>query len=85
MDSSLASQGLQIMALAGLISGQMFNFMVGFGLSALLKSIRFKSNLFKLFDWNRKSYSSNYMFMATFGGILLNLVYLYLKMVKINK
>lgn len=74
------------MAVAGIFSGQMFNFMMGFSLSAILKTINSsKSNIFRLFDWDRKSKSTNYMLVVVFTALLANLSYVYFKMVKINK
>ncbi len=35
VDRELSVQGLEILALTGLIGGQMFNFLVGFGLSEI--------------------------------------------------
>ena len=35
VDCELSTQGLEILALSGLIGGQMFNFLIGFGLATL--------------------------------------------------
>lgn len=83
--TSLSAQGYQLMAVAGIFSGQMFNFMVGFGLSALLKSVRSRGESFRLFDWQRKSQAPNYMLAVAFAALLLNLAYVFVKMAKVNK
>jgi hypothetical protein len=85
VDTSLAAQGLQIMAISGVFSGQMFNFMVGFSLSSILRAFRSsKKQTFQLFDWSRPSTATNYMLILVFGSLLFNLIYLYFK-IKINK
>ena len=74
------------MAIAGVFSGQMFNFMVGLSLSSILRAFRSKKKqTFQLFDWKRPSVATNYMLLVVFGALLFNLVYLYFKITKVNK
>jgi Ca2+/Na+ antiporter len=86
VDTSLAAQGFQIMAIAGVFSGQMFNFMVGFSLSSFLRAFRSKKKqTFQLFEWDRPASETNYMFIVVFAALLFNLTYLYFKIAKVNK
>lgn len=39
VDTALSAQGLTTMAITGIFSGQMFNFLVGFSLTCILKTI----------------------------------------------
>lgn len=74
------------MAVAGIFSGQMFNFMVGFSLSSILRALRSsKKQAFQLFDWSRKSFMTNYMMIVVFSALLFNLTYLYFKIAMVNK
>lgn len=45
IDRAMAIQGFEILALTGIFAGQMFNFLFGFGLSAILKHFRSGGNL----------------------------------------
>jgi Ca2+/Na+ antiporter len=40
VDRAMAVQGYEILALTGIFAGQMFNFLIGFGVSSVVKSIK---------------------------------------------
>jgi len=52
VDRAMALQGLEILAVTGIFAGQMFNFLVGFGVSALLKYFRKVDSKFHLFSFD---------------------------------
>ncbi len=53
VNGSLSAQGFEIMAVTGLLGGQMFNFVCGFSLSCLVKSFGSNSEKkFNLFNWD---------------------------------
>lgn len=50
VDRAMALQGLEILAVTGIFAGQMFNFLFGFGLSALLRFFGKTEAKFHLFS-----------------------------------
>lgn len=52
VDYTLARKGFEVMAITGIFSGQMFNLLVGFGLSCLVRGIKDSSLKFHIFDWS---------------------------------
>lgn len=52
VDRAMALQGLEILAVTGIFAGQMFNFLMGFGVSALLKYFRKVDTKFHLFSFD---------------------------------
>lgn len=52
VDRAMALQGLEILAVTGIFAGQMFNFLMGFGASALLKYFRKVDSKFHLFSFD---------------------------------
>ena len=51
VDYTLAKKGFEVMAITGIFSGQMFNLLVGFGLSCVSRGIRDSTLYFHVFDW----------------------------------
>jgi len=52
IDRAMAIQGYEILAVTGIFAGQMFNFLMGFGVSAVIKYIVNKGTLkFHLYDY----------------------------------
>jgi Ca2+/Na+ antiporter len=51
VDRAMAKQGYEILAITGIFAGQMFNFLVGFGASSVIKSIKGQGQ-FGLFTWD---------------------------------
>ena len=49
MDSILSKQGYEIMAVTGIFAGQMFNFLLGFSISGILRFILGNRENFHLF------------------------------------
>lgn len=52
VDVTLARKGYQIMAITGIFGGQMFNLLIGFGLSAMIRGFKDTNLRFHLFNWN---------------------------------
>lgn len=52
VDRAMALQGYEILAVTGIFAGQMFNFLVGFGISSIMKSFSNRSSRFNLFTVN---------------------------------
>jgi sodium/potassium/calcium exchanger 6 len=50
VDYTLAKKGFEVMAITGVFCGQMFNLIVGFALSCLVRGIKDFSRIFKLFS-----------------------------------
>lgn len=50
---TLARKGFQTMAITGIFSGQMFNLLIGFGLSCLIRGFRNSSSTYHVFDWDK--------------------------------
>jgi len=55
VDYTLARKGFEVMAITGIFSGQMFNLLVGFGLSCLIRGVKDSSLKFHVFDWDTLS------------------------------
>jgi len=51
VDYLLARRGLEVMAITGVFSGQMFNLLLGFGLSCIMQALSGHDNNFHIFDW----------------------------------
>lgn len=84
MTSSLAAQGFQIMAVTGIFSGQLFNFLMGLCLSSIYRALIFKGSSFDLFGAEPISSKENVMMLTIFISLLVHLVYLGFKITKIN-
>ena len=52
VDRAMALQGLEILAVTGIFAGQMFNFLMGFGASALVKYFKKVDTKFHLFSFD---------------------------------
>lgn len=53
IDRALALQGYEILAVTGIFAGQMFNFLIGFGVSAVVKHFKTAAgNNFHLYTWD---------------------------------
>lgn len=50
---TLARKGFQTMAITGIFSGQMFNLLIGFGLSCLMRGFKNSSTTYHVFDWDK--------------------------------
>ena len=73
VNASLAAEGYEIMAVTGLFAGQMFNFLVGFGLSCFIKF--FGPSAFKTFNlYNVGSWKSDKQGQMTFYLLVWMLV-----------
>jgi Ca2+/Na+ antiporter len=79
---SLAIQGYQMMALSAIFSGQMMNFLVGFGLSSIMRTISRPDDSLSL--WAKKSKKQVWTMITVFAGSLFNLGFLLLRL-KMNK
>ena len=79
---SLAIQNYHMMALSAIFSGQMMNFLVGFGLSCFIRTISRPEDTLSL--WRKKSKKQVWTLIAIFSGSLLNLSLLYLRL-RLNK
>jgi Ca2+/Na+ antiporter len=81
INRALAIQGYEILAVTGIFAGQMFNFLMGFGISSLMK--QFKSTKEKPLNFNLYSFDTIYKErdnMLTFNillAALLTLVFLF--------
>lgn len=53
VDFTLAKKGYQTMAITGIFCGQMFNLLVGFGLSAIHRGLKDRKLSFHIFDWSQ--------------------------------
>lgn len=82
--SSLAGQGYQLMAVTGIFSGQLFNFLVGFSLSCFVKTIYVAPNA-RIELFANKDKKSIWMSAIVFGAAFINLLYLFFKITKVNK
>jgi Ca2+/Na+ antiporter len=68
IDRALALQGYEILAVTGIFAGQMFNFLVGFGTSAVIKNFKGAvGNKFHLYSWKEIFTDHNKDQMLTFG------------------
>lgn len=79
---SLSIQNYHMMALSAIFSGQMMNFLVGFGLSCIMRTISRPEDTLSL--WSRKSKKQVWTLIAVFASSLLNLALLFLRL-KLNK
>jgi Ca2+/Na+ antiporter len=79
---SLAIQNYQMMALSAIFSGQMMNFLVGFGLSCIMRTISRPEASLSL--WSNKSKKQTWTLITVLSGSLLNLLFLLLRL-KLNK
>lgn len=52
VDFTLAKKGYQTMAITGIFCGQMFNLLIGFGLSSLHRGMKDRDLSFHIFNWN---------------------------------
>lgn len=72
VDRAMALQGLEIMAVTGIFAGQMFNFLVGFGISSLVRYLGNTSNppKFHLYDWSNLTGDRNFAMTFTIIAFL---------------
>lgn len=52
VDITLARKGYEIMAITGIFGGQLFNLLIGFGLSAMVRGFKDTNLRFHLFNWS---------------------------------
>ena len=53
VDYMLARKGFDVMAITGIFCGQMFNLLIGFGLSCLTRGFKNPSWTFHIFEWGK--------------------------------
>lgn len=71
IDRALAIQGYEILAITGLFAGQMFNFLAGFGLSAMVKWVKGMSGgRFHLYKAKKIFQTHDKDQMLTFGILI---------------
>lgn len=79
--TSLSAQGHEVMAITGVITGQMFNFLIGFGTNCFLQWKRKGSDLFILFDLDELLHNRNQQkLLSIISSSLLVLVFIFIKM-----
>jgi sodium/potassium/calcium exchanger 6 len=73
VDYTLAKKGYQTMAITGIFCGQMFNLLIGFGLSALHRGIKDGGLKFHIFNWNEILHdkSATMVFSIWVSGIVM--------------
>lgn len=75
VDITLAKKGFQVMAITGIFSGQSFNLLIGFALSALTKGIRKPASQFKIFNWKElfvnKKETMTFLIIASCAVVLI--------------
>lgn len=87
INTTLVQKGYNLVAIANAFSAELINLLLGFGLSCLSIFLIGDQNnkSLELFEWKKSSRKLDFMMVIIFGGAVLNQVYLFIKVIIINR
>ena len=78
VDYLLAKRGFEAMAINGVFAGQMFNLLVGFALSCIVRGVKNLDSTFHIFDWHtlgsNKTSLMVFLIVTVCAGVLITYV-----------